>query len=311
VSDDKALVKVEPVPKLVLAKDLAGASPRSFVHIDRSGAVRSPARYRAIEAASYAFLAATTVGVTITYGMAFGLPGVAIGAAMGLLFGRAIRRGRRIQQAARLLVHDRVEEAEVILQDILKSRFLPRRLRALAEQNLAACHTRRGRFEEALVHQRTAIGLHGRRGRKSPFARIVEYNELATLVNLGRVAEARALLAQRHPHVPDGDFLRIHHWLSELFICFAEGKHHLDADELHDRARVALQITSAAGLLALLAWAHHTSGDADQAWHLLREAIDRRDGTPLERAMPSLHAWMEQHRAEAEAAAPGDPLDAL
>jgi hypothetical protein len=299
----QALVKVAPVPRLVLAKDLAAATPRSFVHIDRHGQVRSPARFRAIEAASYGLLAAITLSVTITYGMAFGAPGLIFGAAIALLFGRAIRRARRLQAAARLIINDRVEEAEVILGDLLRSRRLPRRLRALAEQNLAACHLRRGRFDEALVHQRLAIGHHARWGRHSPFARIVQYGELLTLVNLGRVAEARALFGQRHPTVPDGDYLRVHHWIAELYVCFAEGGHAIDQDELHARARTALGITSAAALLALLAWAHHVAGDVDQAWHLLRESVDRRDGMPIERTMPRLHAWIEAHR---EAAALAD-----
>src|SRR5688500_8765935 len=102
--DEKALVKVSPVPKLALAKDLAGATTRSFVHIDRHGQVRSPARFRAIEAASYGLLATIALGVTITYGMAFGAPGLIFGAAIALLFGRSVRRARRIQAAARLII---------------------------------------------------------------------------------------------------------------------------------------------------------------------------------------------------------------
>ena len=299
--DEKALVKVEPVPKMVLAPTLNAATPRSFVHIDRHGKVRSPTRFRVIEAVNYGLLAAIATGVTIAYGMSFGVPGVLFGVVIAALFGRAIRRARRIQAAARLLIHDRVEEAQAILEDLLRARRMPRRLRALAEQNLAACHLRRGRFEEALTHQRAAIALHNRWGRRSPFAAIVEYGEILTLVNLGRVGEARVLFGQRHPKVPAGDYLRLHHWVAELYLAFAEGKHTLDADELYDRARVALGITSAATLLALLAWAHHAAGDTDQAWHLLRESFDRRDGTPIERTLPRLHAWMEEHRVAAEA----------
>ena len=301
--DEKALIvrpEAAPVPKLVLAKDLAAATPRSFVHIDRHGQVRSPARFRAIEAASYAALGGTAILVTITYGMAFGVPGALLGVFLGLVFGSAIRRARRLQTAARLIINDRVEEAQPLLEELARGRRSGKRFRALVEQNLAACHLRRGRFEEALAHQRSSIVLHGKR--RSPFARIAEYGELLTLVNLGRVKEARELFGRRHAEVPSGDYLRVHHWIAELYISFAEGKHAIDGDELYTRARAALAITSAAALLALLAWAHHQLDDLDQAWHLLREAQDRETGLPIAQTMPPLHAWMEEHRAAAAAA---------
>jgi hypothetical protein len=310
-SDDKALAvraPAAPVPKLVLAKDLAAATPRSFVHIDRDGQVRSPARFRAIEAVSYAALGGTALAVTILYGMAFGVVGGLLGVLLALGFGVGIRRARRLQKAARLIINDRVEEAQRLLEDLRGGRG-SRRFRALVEQNLAACHLRRGRFEEALAHQRASIALHGTR-RRSPFARIAEYGELLTLVSLGRAKEARELLGRRHADVPTGDYLLVQHWVAELYIAFAEGTHAIDADELFSRARVALGITSAAALLGLLAWAHHAAGDTDTAWHLLREAQDREAGLPIAQTMPGLHAWMEEHRAAAEAAA-DDPFSSL
>jgi hypothetical protein len=87
--------------------------------------------------------------------------------------------------------------------------------------------------------------------------------------------------------------------VAELYICLAEGSHRFDGDELHTRARVGLQVSGAAALLGLLAWAELEAGDRDFAWHLLRESFDRRRQLHLKEGMPLLHAWME---ANAEAA---------
>lgn len=311
MGDDDALVKVEPVPKMVLARDLAASTPRSFVHVDRKGQVRSPARYKAIQALSYGSIAALLGGAAVLYGVVLGPIGVVVALGAGVLVGFNIRRVHGLQKAARLLLHDRVEEAQPILEGLAKKR-LARRIRALVEQNLAACHSRRGRFAEALEHERASIALHARSRRADPLASSVQYAELLTLVNLDRAVEARALFAQRHPRVPDGDYLRVLHWAAELYICLAEGGHALAEDDLHERTRTALGITSAAALLGLLAWAHHHAGDLEQAWLCLREAEDRRPGVPIERTLPKLEAWIAMHREAAMAAAVAeDPLAGL
>ena len=49
----------------------------------------------------------------------------------------------------------------------------------------------------------------------------------------------------------------------------------------------------------LCAWAWWRLGDLDQAWLLLAEAFERREGHHLPRAMPGLYAWMKTHAAEA------------
>ena len=91
--ESKALVRVTPAPSMTLARNLEEAAPRTFVHIDARGQVRSPARYRAIEAASYGALGGITLGVTIVYGAMLGFPGVALGAGVGVWFAWLLRRG--------------------------------------------------------------------------------------------------------------------------------------------------------------------------------------------------------------------------
>jgi hypothetical protein len=140
--------------------------------------------------------------------------------------------------------------------------------------------------------------IYALKRRRSAMARLVEYSEVTTLVNLGRVGEARQRLEQRKSEPVRGDYLRLQFWVAELYVCLAEGEHRFDGDALHERARAGLAITGAAALLGLCAWAHAEAGDTDQAWHLLREALDRRPGQLIDRLLPKLHTWMEAHMAD-------------
>ena len=105
---------------------------------------------------------------------------------------------------------------------------------------------------------------------------VVEYAEMITLVNLGRAGEARQRSRPEAGQGARGDYLRLQHWGAELYVCLAEGEHRIDPEQLHQCAIAALKITGAAALLGLTAWAHWKRNDLDQAWHLLREAYDRR-----------------------------------
>src|SRR4051812_29075847 len=145
-----------------LADSLEKAPPRSFVHVDARGQVRSPARYRVLQAISYGSAAAIVGGVTLVYGALLGVPGVAIGVGLGAWVGLHVKRGIRLQQATRLLVHDRLDEAEAVLRQVLAGWRVPRNIRALAEQNLAALEVRRGNYESALDHQRAAMTLYAK-----------------------------------------------------------------------------------------------------------------------------------------------------
>lgn len=289
-----------PAPSMELATSLASALPRAFVHVDSDGQVRSPTRYRALQAVSYAAAGSVVAGVTGIYGALLGPPGVLIGLGLGAYLAWHVRRGRRLQEAVTLLAHDRIDEAEQVLNEVRFSFRCPRPLRAMAEQNLGAIASRRKDYEVALEHQRTALVLYASMRRKNPMRQLTEYAEEVTLVNLGRTGEARQRYDARSAEGPPlGDYLRLQHWIAELYICMAEGSHRIDADELHSRARVGLQISGAAALLGLLAWGEHEAGDVDFAWHLLREALDRRRQLHIREGLPLLAAWMD---ANAEAA---------
>jgi tetratricopeptide (TPR) repeat protein len=295
------IVPAGPAPPMHLADSLASAQPRAFVHVDSEGQVRSPTRYKVLQAASYAAAGSVVAAVTGVYGALLGPPGVLIGLGLGAYLGWHVRRGRRLQEAVTLLAHDRLEEAEQMLNEVRFSFRCPRPLRAMAEQNLGSIASRRGDYETALEHQRQALVLYARMRRKNPMRQLTEYAEVVTLVNLGRTGEARQRFDARvGDGPPAGDYLKLQHWVAELYVCLAEGSHRIDGDELHARARIALAVNGAAALLGLLAWAEHEAGDREFAWHLLREAFDRRRQLHLKEGLPLLHAWMEANAEAAE-----------
>jgi len=199
-------------------------------------------------------------------------------------------------RAAALIQADRLEEAEVLCQQMLGARFVPKRLRAAAHQNLAAIATRRGEFETALDHVRKAIRLrHSALRAKNVLVDILSYAEVTLLVNLGRVGEARARMDARGT-VPEGDFLRVQHWTADLYVQFSEGQLRLEDDALWERSQAALRITGASHLLALCSWAYTLRRDDDMSTHLLTEAIDRAEPSTAV-SSPSLWRWVEQRRA--------------
>lgn len=287
-------------PPMVLAKTLEQAPKRTFLHVDNKGRVRSPRRYRAIEGLNQVATGGLLIGAPVALTFAFGPLGLLAGGALGALVGWRMVWARKLDNAVRLLVHDRTAEARVLLEQVRTSRLMPRGARALAEQNMGACYAREENYEKALEHQLAAIALH-KRGKKTLFAHVVDYAAVHSLVNLERVKEARLRLEEKGKAEDKGEYLRLQHWVADLHVCMAEGEHSLTDDQLHDRAREALGITTAAALLGLLAWAYEKSGDDEQAWLLLHEAIDRKDGTIIERTMPMLGKWMSDNAHKATA----------
>lgn len=290
------------VPRMELARSLDEAGPRTFVYVDGKGRVRSPRRYRIVQAMGYTALGALVLGSTLLYTSLFGPLGATLGVLLGIVAGRSLMLTREINQAALLSSHDRLDEAELILRRMLKRRLVARRLRALAHHNLGAVATRRGDHREALNHLREAVALYQASWRKSPHLRSCQYGEVIALCNLGRTEEAKGRLdAMRE--MPEGDYLLVKHWTTQLYLAFCQGRVRLEEDDLWRRAQRALRITSSSALLSLCAWAYKQRGDLDMAWHLLRESYERLDGVPLLRTMPPLWTWMEQNRKAAEAPA--------
>lgn len=290
------------VPPMQLARSLEEAGPRTFVYIDNQGRVRSPVQYRMMQAMSYSLLVSILLGGSALYSYLLGPQGLVFGLVFGLAIGRNLFYTRQINKAALLSSHDRLDEAELILRRLVRRRLLGRRLRALCFHNLGAVATRRGDHAQALEHLRRAIALYKAAWPRSPHLRSCQYGEIIALCNLARTDEAKRRW-QALPSQPEGDYLLVKAWTTELYVAFSADQPPPADGELWERARRALRITSSSALLGLCAWAFARAKDQDIAWHLLREAYDRLDGEPLFLIMPPLWRWMEQSRPLAGAAA--------
>ena len=285
-----ALAARESPPAAKLAASLQAASRHELVHVDRKGQVRSPARFRLLQYGGYGLMVGIVGAVTVVYYAILGPAGVAVGAALGLWYGAIARHHLALRRGLELLVADRIDEAAAALGRLLNAHLVPRRVRAAAEQNLGLCRMIGGSHEEALALHRSAIARWGRS--RSPLLPMARHGEVCALINLGRLPEARERYTALGPP-PEGDYLKVNHWSVELYLALAEGKHPLAEAELYLRARVALGITTAAGLLGLLAWAYDQSGDRDMSQHLLRECLDRHHGPRLSGTLPLLQRWLD------------------
>jgi hypothetical protein len=291
-----ALARREP-PKLQLklARTLEEAGPGTLVYLDGEGQVRSPTHARAMSALSYGAAGAIVAAATAFYLAAFGPLGALAGVALGGALWLRVSRNKRMVRAVTLIQADQLDEAEVLCRRTLSGRLVPRQLRAVAHQNLSAIATRRGDFETALGELRKAIRLRHSVLRRSVMLDVLAYLEIALLVNLGRVGEARARLDGRGA-APEGNYLRVQHWTADLYVQFAEGRLALDEDQLWERSHAALQITGAAQLLALCAWGYAERRDAEMSSHLLEQAVDRAE-QGMDKRAPLLWRWVESRRS--------------
>lgn len=274
-----------------LARSLEEALPGSLVFVDRRGDVIPPRRARLQAALASGTRAGLGTVMVIVCASLFGWVGAVVGSAY-LTFGLwNLVEGRRAARAWRLLASDPAA-AEAILLPLARGRWRPEWIRAGAHAALGHVAAMRGDAESALSHYRAAVASHARTGgAKRVHGLIARHGEVFALVNLGRVGEARATLNALGP-LPTGDYLRFQRWACELYVCFGEGRHDIDPDDLHARSLAALRLSSGGTLVALCAWAHAAIGDHDQAAHLLAEAGERSDAELLTRTCPKLRAWM-------------------
>jgi tetratricopeptide (TPR) repeat protein len=274
------------------ARTLAEAEPNSLVYVDRQGRVRTPARLRALTGATYGVLAGLMAALGY-FSWSLGPAGIVFGGAFLAWAGNSLLAMRRVRRATRLAAAGQRDEAMGVLTTVAGGRLLPATHRALADSYLAGLLLRAGRFEEALGRADRAVA--GSR-RQNIHVQLARYNAIIALIGLGRLDEARRRLAG----IPDqpGEMLRLMRWTVELYLAFIAGRHDLDDDTLHARARFALGLSTGTALLGLLSWAHRQLGHDDMAAHLLGEAYER-DTRDLPAIMPAVYAWMEANRASA------------
>lgn len=274
-----------------LADDHRKAGPRQFVYLDRRGRVLPR---RAVQLRRTRVLAATGAGlVALVLAARFwlgpwGYAALALPGLLGLLRGRA---ESRINRAAVLVAHRRYREAEAVLASIKR----PFRMLALVAMNRAAIAEAEGDHARQLTEHREAERIFAAVApRLAPHRALNRCAEVICLVHLERLAEARVVLGQP----PEGDYLRLQWWTAELYLAMAEDHHSLDAAALAARTEAALAVATASGLLGVLAWAYHRSGDDVRAWQLLRSAEERRDRS-VPRTLRLLTAFTERHAASA------------
>ena len=301
--DDDALVQRprDPGPsgRLPVARSLSEATPRTLVSLDSRGQVRSPVRRAVERGAAYGALGLMASMTLVSASLGDPL-GMTIGLTATAMWAHGVVVARWLERASSLMIHGHLDQSETLLRRCLQPPWGSHSVRAHAHLRLAGVATRRGDHHSALADSQAAIALfEEERPRQVQFLQVARYQEIRSLVSAGRLADARVKLEEMGA-VPGGDYLRMQHHVSELYVALADGRMPFADQPLWERTHMALQLSAAAPLLALCAWGYFKLGEIDMAWHLLQTAYDRVDGEPLDKMMPLLWRWMEGKRKEAQ-----------
>lgn len=270
----------------------AGATSRVLVAIDRDGAVVSPLRRYAGRAAAYGAL--SLLGTIGAASLASGDPLVLALSLVGTAaWGHGILVTRWLERASALTLRGELDEAELLLRRCLRPPWGSESVRAHAHLRLASVATRRGQHAEAQREAQQAVELFLSEYPPQPqFVQLGRYQEIRALVSLGRQPDARYLLEELGP-IPSGEFLRVQHYLTELYVAHGDGRAALLGGPLWERAQAALRTPSSSPLLALCAWGFSKLGETEVCRRLLHVAYERAD-EPIAETMPLLWRWMEE-----------------
>ncbi len=83
-----------------------------------------------------------------------------------------------------------------------------------------------------------------------------------------------------------------------MHLGIAEGKLDIDDDDLHERRRKGLAMTTGRDLLLLCAWAYARRGEHDEAHFAWRQAMQREGVPRIDVTMPKLAEWMTEYLRE-------------
>ena len=271
------------------ANDLESATAKQILAVDTRGNVISR-RARRLRSFAYHGILAGLIGVEGLAGYAlYGVAGLSIAAVLGALVSWRLRLNAKRGEGVRAIAAFDLDAAERIFSAIQKRRLLPRRWRAHTYDWLAQCAMLRG--DAALALERTREALRRRGSRPGLYNTLARMREVNCLVRLGRLEEARTCFDALGPE-PAGEVPALARYTCELFLAFAEGRHTLSDETLHERAQFALGVTLSTPLLTGLAWAFERLGDEDMAELLASEARDR--ATPgFAKALPELAEWLD------------------
>jgi tetratricopeptide (TPR) repeat protein len=282
-----------PLPALRFAGKLEQLKAGEHVAVSPTGAVIGAAairRRRVLYSGWLATLCISAVWINPVFGAIYTV-------GVGALVGTRIARLRTFNRIPRLLMEDRLDEAERELDLADRRSLRPSWRGALASWRAALCW-RRGDLEAALTAARRCLELLPAPSRGH--ANIYWQNQLALsnlLLALGRADEAAPFIAQALK-APAGEWYRVQQRALEAHRAFALGKDHElgSDDDLHDRVREGLRYNHTGMMLGALAWAYAQRGDDDMAAHLVAEVPSRLLFSTVEahaRMYPRLWAWLE------------------
>jgi len=254
-----------------MANDLASARPTQLIAVDRKGKVQTVARYRWRMRAWYTYIIGLVGFLNVYVWLVAGPLGLLGSGPFTLWAGHVLWRARQLKHAGALVQDMRLDEAEHAARACAESRWVPRAYRGMAESTLCTIARYRGADALALEHLRRARKLLHK---KMIQRKVLDFAEVAILVNLDQIEEARACLAERREG-ERGEVDRLAMITAELYLALAEGHHEFDETKLHEWGRYALGLSVGAPLLCLTGWAFRRLGDQDMAEHLLTEAADR------------------------------------
>jgi tetratricopeptide (TPR) repeat protein len=286
----KSLAPAAPVAPI--AESLEDAMVGMMLYVDARGQVRPSEQYRrsvvlgvggSVLAMAFYTAALTFVGGPI---------GFAVAGVFNLLVVRNLAAWRTLYRATALQASRQIAQSETLLIRLVGRRLTPYRIKANAEQALARIAVLRGRYDQALVLQSSAVKRLSRDRRARSRRRMIEYERTVTLINLGRFAEARQRFDDM-PRVLEGDYLRIQRTVAELYLCFGENRHQFDPAFLQEQADIALGMQTAPVLLVLLAWAQVFAGHDRRAAELLTLARDRPGHEAMRKLYPRACTWMD------------------
>jgi len=278
--------------RVPIAESLEEASVGSLIYVDQRGQVRSANQYKQRVTLTTAGTVVAMAAYTGILTMVGGPIGFAVGGAFSLLVARNLAAARTLYRATELLASTRLGEAEPLLVRLITRRWTPYRIKANAEQTLARIRALGDRYDQALALQSSAIARLSNDRRARARRRMIEYERMVTLVNLGRIPEARRRF-EALPRTLEGDYLRLQRTITELYLSFAEETHQFEPAFLREQADIALGLREASAFPALLAWAQGFAGHPREAAPLLAAARQRASVRALYKLYPRLGAWMD------------------
>lgn len=278
-------------PVARFAESLEDATSGTVLYVDARGQARPSEQYRRRVVLGVGG-AAVAMGVyTAALSYAGGPIGFVVAGVFNLLVVRNLAAWRTLYRATVLQVARQNGEAETLLVRLVGRRLTPYRIKANAEQALARIAVMRGRYDQALVLQSSAVRRLSKDRRARSRRRIIEYERVVTLINLGQIAEARRRF-DGLPRALEGDYLRVQRTIAELYLCFGENRHGFDPAFLDEQADIALGLRSAPALLVLLAWAQVFAGHDRRAAELLTLARERSGQEQMRKVYPRVCTWM-------------------